>query len=280
MASSILQTAEEIVSEIHMSTHKGFWLVVEGASDEKFFASYELRNNPRILVANGWKNVVDVVHISLIDEVTTNICGVIDRDYRKELGIKIISQNIIQTDYHDLEIMLFYSDSLRKVIVEFASTAKLPTTLSGAYDINLIQSIISTTATRMAKFRYYCQRFLPKISFKDLDFSKFCCESTLEINPAKLTAYLSARSKTPVSIEEWDKSQIFLLPQQLNDERYLNHGHDVMNIFSLSLKKKWGTKNANEAKREIIERSFRLGYSKDEFLDTKMHQDLDTLLAD
>lgn len=285
MTDSIMQTADEMVTEITLSSHRGFWLIVEGSSDEKFFRTYDLKNHPRILAANGWENVITVVKKALVEEITDLICGVIDKDYRKALAPHtrpptcVCVPNIVETDHRDLEIMMFYSDAFRKVIVEFGSPGKLPTDKKGAYDINEMHKSICKSAEMLARLRFYCESHKLGISFSGLDFSKFCSDTTLDISTTQLVNYLSARNNKPLSISDWQKSQSLPLPVQIQDKRLLLHGHDVMNLISLSLKSKWGSKNRNERKRELIESSFRIGYSSHTFKATNLYKSLDFLLS-
>ena len=138
---TVNQKVEEFVTEISMSTNNKPWLILEGRSDEKFFQSRRFSLQPNLIAVWGWENVFEVVQL-INQESIRKVLGVVDRDYREELGIKMPCKNIAVTDYKDLEVMMFHSQALPKVITEFASKEKLPKTENDDPDYEEIKKIL------------------------------------------------------------------------------------------------------------------------------------------
>ena len=66
--------------------------------------------------------------------------------------------------------------------------------------------------------------------------------------------------------------------EALRSEKHLIHdiivGHDVTRIIALALKQKFSKEVSKDFNNEQVELSFRLGYSKEDFLKTKLAADI------
>ncbi len=278
MADNIVQHVEEIVTEISMSCDGRPWIIVEGDSDEKFFIPRKLKNSPKFIVAFGWENVVEVISKVREENISTVTIGVIDRDYREYLNIRIELINIVETDLRDIEVMLFYSSALKKVITELGSLNKLPKINEHDINYKMIENDVCSQSEQLAKFRFYCQRNNLKISFRELNFQKFFDHKNFIINSTKLISHLNGKNENKVNIKDWGNSQLAELPDKLTDNKFLNHGHDLMTLVGQGLRKRWGSKSSQEVERHKIEGYFRVGYSDEEFFNTAMYRNLNALL--
>jgi hypothetical protein len=281
MDNGIEQLVEEIVTEIAISTDNIPWLILEGATDEKFFLS-RLPGAVRLLVAHGWENVVKVVN-KVNDENIRGILGVIDRDYREELGIFVLSDNIVVTDYRDIEVMMFYSSAFRKVVVEKASQNKWPKCANGEIDYEKIRQSIVDIAIPIGRFRFHCQKEGMNAKFSDsesdIDFSKIIdykqsFDFTSKYAYVKHLKNKYQKENKHLEDNDWDQAQKLSLPIRLQDEKFIVSGHELIEIFGLSLRRKWGNKNKNEVTKEKLEESFRLSYPDEEFRKTSLYQEI------
>ena len=194
MSNGIEQSVEEMVTEIAMSSDNKPWLILEGASDKKFFLS-RLPGTIRFFVAQGWERVVAVVN-QVEDEKIRAILGIIDRDYREELGIELHSDNIVMTDYRDIEVMMFFSSAFRKIVVEKASQDKLPKFPDGEINYEEVRESIVDIAVPIGKFRFYCQKEEINAKFSDIDFYKFIEYKIFNFNSYSYVEHLKNKHHT------------------------------------------------------------------------------------
>ncbi|ACA85149.1 DUF4435 domain-containing protein [Shewanella woodyi] len=279
MTSCLSQSAEEIVTEISMSESKNPWLVVEGDSDGVFFSTKRLHKSPNTIVALGWENVVGVISQVIEESITKAVFGFIDRDYREELGVVVDESYIVTTDFRDLEISLFESSSLHRLIVEYGSKFKLPLDSNEEVDLDEIKVKIYSIASKMGRLRYFSLKEGYNYPIKKLDFSKFIDQKTLELDESKLINQINAKSENKINSDLLNTILSAKLPTTLCDAKNICSGHDVVELLGLALKKVWGTNNSGEVAREKLESSFRIGYSNEEFSQTTMYKKLNALLS-
>lgn len=280
MNSGIDQTAEEIVTEIAMSASTKPWLILEGVSDERLLLTRNLANSPKLLVAFGWENVVSVIEKVKEEAISDVAFGLIDRDYREYLGISISNDRIVQTDYKDIEVTLFHSKAFNRILIEQGSKDKLPRLKNGETNFEQIKETICKISTQLGQFRIYCQKKELPPSFTSIDFTRFLDPKTLEITPDKLISHINGKSQNTVTIQDWHESQKIPLPEEIfPDHRFITNGHDLLAIFGQSLRKKWGSRNSKEVEGEKIEGYFRIGFSNEEFEQTAMFTQLNSLLS-
>lgn len=279
MTSCLSQNAEEIVTEISMSVSKQPWLVVEGDSDGVFFSTKKFRQLPTIVVALGWENVVGVISKVIEESITKSVFGFIDKDYREELGIVIDESYMVTTDFRDIEISLFESTALHRLIVEYGSKFKLPMDSKEAIDIEGIKEKIYSIAFIMGRLRYFSLKNGYHYPISMLNFSKFIDQKTLDIDKEKLLAQINSKSDKKIDFDILNLMLEEKLPNRLIDVKNICSGHDVIEILGLALRKMWGSNNSGEMTREKLESSFRIGYSHDEFSKTQMFSQLNTLLS-
>lgn len=279
MSNCLYQTVEEIVTEISISQDSTPWLVVEGVSDVRFFSTRKLPNSPKCVIAFGWANVVSVISKVTEENIAGSIVGFIDRDHREDVGIAVDYENIVATDYRDLEISMFESGALHRILVEFGSSHKLPKLSCGTVNISLVRSCIYEIAEALGRFRYYSLKNDLNIKFKGIDYSKFINKETLSLDPDKLINQINSKSDSKVTKDDFEVAQHCLLPERLSDSKNLNSGHDVIEIFGISLRKVWGSNNTSDVNRETLEASFRIGYSDEELEGTNMYKKLCGVLS-
>lgn len=279
MTSCLSQNAEEIVTEILMSVSKQPWLVVEGDSDGVFFSTKMFRQLPTTVVALGWENVVGVISKIIEESITKSVFGFIDKDYREELGIVIDETYVVTTDYRDIEISLFESTALPRLLVEYGSKFKLPMDSKDTIDIDAIKEKIYSIAFTMGRLRYFSLKDEYHYSINMLNFSKFIDKETLEIDEEKLLDQINSKSDKKINLDILKSMLDAELPNRLIDVKNICSGHDVVEILGIALRKMWGSNNAGDVTREKLESSFRIGYSHDEFSKTIMFNNLNTLLS-
>lgn len=275
------QTPSEIVTEIIMSRDSSPWLAVEGDSDERLLRTRTYPVPVKIVIGYGWEGVKDIVMEHANQQSSAKLLGLVDRDYRDHLNCQLSHNQLVLTDFRDIENMLFNSSALARVISEYASINKIPKNNVGELDIDAIRRQIYSTSVILGKIRIYCQSNNFNISFKTVEHKKFVCEQTLSIDTSKFLAHLSGKNsgKKGLSQEDFDKAQALKWPEQwLNQPQFIANGHDVMAILCIALRRMWGS-NGGEITPEKIESIFRIGYSDDDLKKSAMWCSLERYLA-
>lgn len=150
------KTVYEFVNEVEllMTTNDKPFLLVEGDSDYNFFSHQMGDETANIVISDGCENVVEAIKTIENDENIRDSLGIIDRDYRQPLGKIPDSNNIIMTDLHDLETMMFATRAFFKVITEKASHNKIKA-FSGKGEG--IRKKVVSLAKPIGYLRYYSQ---------------------------------------------------------------------------------------------------------------------------
>jgi hypothetical protein len=278
MISGLDQHTDEIVKEISMSDSIKPWLIVEGSSDGVFFSTRKLFRDPTTIIAFGWENVISVISKVVEESITASVLGFIDRDYREELDISIDEDNIVISDFRDLEISLFESSALHRLLAEYGSLNKLPYKKCGSVDIQYVKQKIYLAASYIGRIRYYSLKEALHYPIRKLDYVKFICPITLEINKPILIRQINSKSTKKIDLAIFHDAINQELPNRLLDVRNLCSGHDVVILLAISLRRLWGSNGSTDVIRKHIESSFRIGYSNEEFMKTNMYKILDLKL--
>ncbi len=273
---AIEQKVEEIITEISMSVNHNNWLIVEGTSDEKFFRIHQLSNKPIVIVAFGWENVERIVEESQ-DLNKKIIVGLVDRDYRYLEDENNLFGNIVITDYRDIENILFESRALDKVFFEFGSKGKLPKNDNGELDLGNIKNHLSGVTFELGVFRAYCYVNNLNVSFEKLRYSDFIDVNTVEFKHTSFLKHLQNKPKNyglPL-VNYWKDAQVWVNEIDLVTHEYIRHGHDLMEIIAISLKKFYGSHNNKSIPSEMVEAFFRISIEKSELVNFKFWNTLE-----
>jgi hypothetical protein len=273
---SLFQNPHEIVTEIVMSRDGIPWLTVEGDTDERFFRSRKFQRDVKIVVAAGWEGVRDVLISANACQHSTIVVGVIDRDYRDHTNSQPIIRGLVFTDLRDIEGMMFWSSALHRVYCELGSFAKLPKYHHEKVDYSQIRTQITSACEKIGRFRAHCFVSGQSVSFKDLDYAKFVCDRSLNLDVSKFLAHIRGRDNGTHIIDEtgWNIAQTAEhLHKEYSDPKWLCHGHDLMAFVAISLRRIWGSRGGGIS-REDIESVFRVGFGDEELATTSMWNDI------
>ncbi|MFR9719805.1 DUF4435 domain-containing protein [Aeromonas diversa] len=279
--SNMQQTPSEIVTEIIMSRDSRPWLAVEGDSDERLLRTRTYPVPLKIVLGHGWEGVRDIILEHAKEQSNAKLIGLVDRDYRDHLNCQLAHNQLILTDFRDIENMLFNSSALARVISEYASINKIPKNNIGELDINTIRNCIYRSSVLLGKLRIYCQANNIDISFKTIDHKKFVCDRTLSIDTNKLLAHLSGKNpgKKSLSQEDYNNAQALTwLNEQLNQPQFIANGHDVMALLCIAFRRMWGS-CGGEITPETVEGIFRIGYSDNDLKRSAMWCSLEKCLV-
>jgi hypothetical protein len=227
---------------------------------------------------DGCPNLLEV-----LDEIEKNkmqgVIGIIDADFRRIDNEDIKSNNLFMTDGHDCEMMSinsqawesvfdFYIDRKRCDIFE-----KKHKITFKEYLFNLSREIgllryLSKKENLGLKFRTFAK---DKVIF--IDYEKFIDKSDLKLNIDTMIKVVENKSKKQNLFK--NKSELDIKLKELRENEYdlleFCNGHDILNIFSLALKKVLSSQNISSLN---IENNLTIAYRYDDFKKTELFQSL------
>lgn len=264
-------TVDELVTELTMSTSYSTHILVEGYDDIKFFCSaLQGYNDVNFLCAWGAEQVMEAVE--KINEERSRqkksiaVLGVIDRDYRIPTGTLPALPNLVVTDHRDLECMMINSPSFAAVLNELGSVEKI----KNAGGVDAIRSKMTQVCRVVGELRYFSYAYQHNFSFQQLDYEEFVDKKTLKLDSSKLVAHLSgAQKKDTLQITTHILSQASAACEAAahpDKSKYFIHdllvcrGHDLVALFSIGLRSRWGSRKAAEVTVDRLESYLRAAY--------------------
>lgn len=260
------QTADEIANEVRMRAieHKGLFVVVEGSTDERLLKGVLNVGDTVFVPSTGYANVVGAINVLTADNFTKAL-GIIDRDYH---GIHVpppASPNIIMTDDRDIEVFLFNSSTLEKVLTELGSAPKLAKESGG---IAGLRDRVFAAAYPVAMLRFISAKGGGTYSFRKLDFDKFVARKTLDLNRPRLVAHFRGcaerNAKVPDNILDLAQAEIEKINPAVPRDKFCR-GHDLFAIAAIGLRNLWGNYSSAKMTGEQLESIIRLACVRNEF---------------
>jgi Protein of unknown function (DUF4435) len=249
--------------------HHAF-VVVEGSGDKKLLSKFMSPDNAVVMVAFGKENVKSVVR-NLLEERREGIVGIVDNDFDDLLG-NTLSTGIIDTGVHDIEMIMFLSNSLNHLLAERADDEKIKRFAMGTRGIRCI--LLEKTAP-LGCLRLISHRGGHALNFDELKF-KFIDEDTLQVDTKQLVNIVVSRTNgCKVSRDELME----LLQSELQEGHDLHQlcvGHDVLEILACGLTKCLGKMSARETNKENLESDLRIAFTYADLLCTELYRNLKT----
>ncbi|MBC6478325.1 MAG: DUF4435 domain-containing protein [Hormoscilla sp. GM7CHS1pb] len=266
------------------STFSGTFLLVEGSSDKIFYQRFVDKHACELVCVSGKPSsklrVIAVLEI-LEKSSFQGVLAIVDADFDR-VGVAVCAQrnrletsphnslNLLRTDSHDLETMLFDSPALDKVIAEFGSPEKI------AKFNRDVRTALLAAGMSVGYLLLVSQCDGLNLTFDGITFSKFVDDRTLQIDELKLIQEVKNKSQA-LSLKDAD------LQQRLTNKRSNSHdrwqvccGHHLVEILSLGLRKAIGSNKAADVEPHSLERNLRLAYEERYFRKTGLYLDMIT----
>lgn len=273
-----------IANTIRMDDVEGYYVLVEGETDELFYSKFLNSELTQIEICHGKQNVLDAIKILDEANVQKKYFGIADKDYDFLDLNSFQSKNLIRTDYHDVETMCIASDSFENIVKEYFNNEKIKL-LKQDSSKSIVDHILDI-AKPIAELRVvsinhnYKLKFKPSgIQTKELDYTKFVCkdnfcfkgvESLLEtIKKYYNQAVHIPNEELVEKINNTDLSNYEILD--------ICHGHDITKIIVVGMKKAIGKSNLSNTKPDDIERAMRLTFSKEDFYKTDLKKNIESI---
>ncbi len=254
-------------------------VVVEAKADELFFRKSFLKKTS-FFKTNGFPVLFEVMN-----EIEKNndkgIIGIIDADFRRINNEKISLNNIFMTDGHDIEMMTINSQAWNEVANFHIDRDKL-SSFETKKTINFKEYIFKLSK-EIACVRYLNNIKKLKLIFRTLDnkkrkpnfidYHKFINIETLNIDTKKMIQVVENKSfKHNLFKNEPNlKSNLTEICNQEYELTEFCNGHDILNIFALSLKKAIANKNIASSD---IENQLIIAYRYEDFKKTQLYKSL------
>jgi 5S rRNA maturation endonuclease (ribonuclease M5) len=262
-------TPDRIANSIRLlrSDHEGVFLIVEGHSDKLIYERLVNKQEVRVTIASGKNNAIKALSI-LEKENFRRVVAVIDADFSRIEQQIPDSNNLFLTDEHDLEMMLIKSAAFDKLLKERGSEEKI-----AAFPKDIRETLLKL-GQEIGKLRLLSLRNKLDLKFEGLKFGKFIDKEklNLSIDIDELIRSIKNHSQKLSLDEQQIKQDLSVISDENHDPWQLCCGHDFISILAIALWKVLGTRNANDVKKEDLERELRLAYELSYFYQTQIYQ--------
>lgn len=259
------------------------YLFVEGVSDECFWEKYINTDVINIQQVNGWENVVDCVR-KFNNESLNHCCiGIVDCDFEHIYPHKSITENnILMTDYHDLEMMMYQSSALDSVLKALDRKNKINCSF-----IDVLNHVLGIT-DKIGCLKLSSQKESLGLIFKkenrDHEFElpkyeKFITASGDYESDDKLIKYIydysNSNKRTREQLPTIDRIiAIFNKSREIqHPSSHLSNGHDVSYIMPIILRCKFGL-TGNYITTDTIVVALHAAYSMELFKQTLLYHSM------
>lgn len=256
-------------------------VLVEGESDVLLYSKFLNLSLCSIEEMRGKEKLLKIMEIlDNIKSKTKRTIAIVDADL-DHLTQTTYNPNILLTDTHDAEIMMFFSSAFERVIKEYFKKEKCNT----QEEIEATRNKLINLSIPMAAMRIFDKNNNLHFSFKpnydtekDFPYAKFinAKSNILEfINIEKMVSttcsYHGNQGQTINQKEAVEEIKEILSKKY--PIHFILHGHDIMHIMELSLKS-YGKKTKQKKTFDDFETSFRLTYTLEDFSQTTLYQNL------
>ena len=262
-------SAHSVANEVRMlrTQHNGALLVVEGASDKRIFRNLVDGNACQIVIAHEKANAVAAMR-TLVSEDFRGVLAIVDADFDRLDSTATSPQNVLLTDMHDIECMMFASRAFSKLLDEFAKPGRIEVFEQNS-GCGLVESLVRS-AMPLGHLRLLSLRQGLNLRFEDLDYHKFIEGASLTLDVDKLITTIKDHSQRQDISSSSLKDGIYQIAAAAHDPYQVCCGHDILEILSHALRRAIACRNANAVKREVLEQSLRLAYQDTYFRESKL----------
>ena len=275
-SNGIYMLPDDVLAEMSMTQeYNRMWLLVEGKRDVIFFKSMQHPkiDNAKIIALDGWENVVSVASKHKLGG-KLQVLGIVDSDYRG-VGYSY-PPNIIYSDMHSLESMMFWSDDFQPVMSNAIPTQYFAKGKSIKEFLDSIRKSVLECCLPLSKYRMYCYINKINTSFKDLDHKKIV-DSAMRFDTDKTVRYLSSKEGNAKLVRKEDviQSQTFkICDKHFENECNFYHGHDLIGFCAMIIK----NKHNSHKEKEDLEILFSAVFAASGFKSTPMYMRIHSML--
>lgn len=247
-------------------------LVVEGATDARFFERFVDHEHCYVLAAHDRQRAVAVVRLLSATQFS-GVLAIIDADFGRITRTLEAEPYILFCDGHDLEMMLIRSKAFDRVVAEHCSETKLSALLATRKPEILLSTLLAQVCLPFGALLLVSLRENVGLKFEDLTFKDFVDKERLDIDLPELIRSVMNKSTLHDSqlaerLEKQVQADLNLSPQIWD----MSRGHDCVEMLAFAFrytigtkKSKTDTRNSVQVNAELLERELRLAFSEADF---------------
>lgn len=249
------------------------YLLVEGDTDRRLFMGFVDPHSCCVRASGGWESLMEILDALKDDPL---VIAILDADFRYLDGTPAPDKCYL-TDFHDIEMMMFASPALEKVLREHGSDEKLA-------KIGDVHELVLNAVADLACFRWFNEKQQYSYTFEGIEFKKFIDKKTLSSNIKSLIRAIkgatNANNQKPTTKIKFNidtasdtqiETEILAIRKQKQDPYQLCNGHDVCAALNLAFTQIIGTMGGTEADTET---ALRLAYEYEFFRQSRLHADI------
>lgn len=249
-----------VVAEVFMlrATGRKSVLILEGVTDYKIFVHFIDQKSCEIVISHGKDNLIESSKILNLKGFE-GFLSIVDKDFDDILKNNNDIENVIKTDFHDIELMMFFSEAFERIITEKGSKEKITSLNLGTNDI---KGIVLDSSYDLGVLRLFSHENDLNLRFKELKLTS-SLSNHMRMDPRKLfTEVCNHSQKNNIKVDDYlIKIKYCRDNFTTYDYKTICCGHDVCQILGIALQKYIGTNHHHEVKKEIIESLFRASYT-------------------
>lgn len=256
------ETPGTVASKILMlrAAAKRTILIVEGKHDALVFQNFIDSTRCTTVIAWGKENALGALSLVRKKETEGILC-VVDRDFDFVLAAQKTDRDVVYTDCHDLDLMIFKSKALDKVLAELASVEKLEQFRQKGGDI---RDYLLSVAAPIGSLRLFSTRAGANLTFDGMSFA-FVDNTNLHFTLGELVREVLNRSKRPHSQTDMLVKEIEKVRAAAPDLWDLCVAEDVLQMLARALCKMIGSQKPSKISWRELQTYLRLAYESDFF---------------
>jgi hypothetical protein len=261
---------EVVVSEVLMlrAENDKTILVLEGSSDGKLLWEFVDHDHCNVVIAEGKENALAAMTVVRVEGTGGVVC-IVDRDYDDFLQIDNACDDVIVTEFHDMEQVVLHSNALSKLLREMGSKPKLDNiAATGRNPLD----IVVEAAYPLGLLRYISLRDNLNLKFEGLSFRAFD-RRTIQAQDAHLCRDVKNHSRSAIECNDL-LLRLHGAKSNDHDKRMMCCGHDLMVLLGKGLLCLFGNQGAQSVEKVEIESRMRLAFSWEDFRSTTVYLDL------
>jgi hypothetical protein len=186
-------TPHSVANTVRLSRtqHNRSVILTEGDTDARVLKRFVDLTSCSVTVAHGKQNAVAALAL-LKREGRDGILCVVDKDFGKGQA-SATNADIVYTDSHDLETMMFQTPTLEKVLDEFGSSEKIATFLASAGKD--IRQLLIDAALPIGHLRALSEAHQWDLKFEGCDYGAFVDRERLTTNLSGLVQEIINKSQ-------------------------------------------------------------------------------------
>ncbi len=257
--------AQEVVME--RMVHKGSFLVLEGKTDIKRFRSYVDKNRCSMVNCQSVTKAVGAMQC-LEKRKFPGVLAIVDADFTRIQGLDRSKDDIVVSEFHDLDLDWIKTGALEKYLSEVADETKV----ASKGGCEGISESIHATLRPISAGKLLNRRKVFKFKTSGINVGKIY---TSGVDLCKTFAKeLASEGYVDGSQVDWIVSEIRNEMTKQKDDWQMTNGHDFCGALGAMLQSEIGKKKIPQTYASEVEGHIRLAFNWEDFQSLKIYSDI------